>query len=80
MFVDGPVASSKALSEARFPALPFAAEYLRDEFAVFLDDIGREGETRVARKWEQTTGLSFSKIGGMGVFRPDDTEATYDIL
>ena len=78
VLVDGPPANSEVTKNARYPALPFAEDYLQSDFAVFLDDVGQGEE--VAQKWMNEFELTESSAAGMGVFRPPDTQATWDIV
>jgi len=80
VFVDGPPACSEATKNKRYPALPFAEDYLQSDFVVFLDDVGRGGERQVAQKWMNEFDLTKASAAGMGVFRPPDTQATWDIV
>lgn len=79
VLVDGPVAWKDNLERARYPALPFIEPYLEDDFAVFLDDIAREGEQNVARKWDREYDITYDTQAGMAVFRPASTNGAYSI-
>lgn len=53
LLVDAPLASRQGLEESRFPALPYFAEKLANNFAVFLDDCNRPGEQNIAKAWAE---------------------------
>lgn len=56
--VDGPPASSPSLKLARYPAIPVIQPFLSEEFFVYLDDMAREGETEVFRRWCELLNLA----------------------
>jgi predicted O-methyltransferase YrrM len=51
LVVDGPPATDDP--QARFPALPYFWERLREGATVILDDASRAGETEVLTRWQQ---------------------------
>jgi hypothetical protein len=59
LIVDGPPAYRAGTQLARYPALPVLQGRLADRCAVFLDDIARPGERRVAKAWSRLLGLDF---------------------
>ena len=61
--IDGPPAYEAAKKEARYPALPFIYNRLSPKCAVYLDDINRDGEKSVIRKWEVGYPLRFEITG-----------------
>lgn len=61
LIVDGPPAYKRGSHLARFPAVPVLKDYLADCCAIFLDDIDRAGERRVARAWSKMLDIQFIK-------------------
>jgi predicted O-methyltransferase YrrM len=66
LIVDGPIANTAALGQARYPALPHFRPDLIPGATVVLDDILREGEQAVLRRWteEFNVRLSPKRING----------------
>lgn len=79
MLVDGPAAFEEGREMARLPALPFAYEYLADDFSVFLDDVERDGEEEISRCWQKKFGVDCIIVSGMGCFRPQTNRCYFDI-
>jgi len=61
LVIDGPPAYDRRIRHARYPAVPFFAERLREHCTVVLDDIGRLGEQQVADQWERELGVEFER-------------------
>ncbi len=79
--VDGPVSSRNDLT-VRMPAGAFLSTRLSSDFAVFLDDIQRPGEARIARGWADAFGWMRTDLlehGGIALFRPKGCKA-YNIV
>lgn len=57
LFVDGPPGKTQSLS--RYPALPILAPHLSPRAVVFVDDGGREDETRMVERWGEMDSLAF---------------------
>ena len=68
VIVDGPPANGSGIHLARFPAVPVTSEYLGDTFFIFLDDIGRSGESQIFKEWEQLLQVTGSKEPNAGQF------------
>ncbi len=79
VLVDGPVAYKDNRERVRYPAFPFIEPYLDDDFAVFLDDIAREGEQKIAKQWGSEYDITYDTQAGMAVFRPASTNGAYSI-
>jgi len=82
LVIDGPGASAKGDSFARFPAFPYFKSYMKDDFVVIIDDISRNGEKFIAGKWSKDYGLSFESqdVGaGIAILRPRGKE-NFNIL
>jgi len=79
ILVDGPAAFEEGREMARLPALPFVHKYLADDFAVFLDDAGRDGEEEIVQHWQELFDMQFNMVSGMGCFRPQSDRRYYDI-
>lgn len=75
LVVDGPLAEGSASKNARIPALRILEPYMRDEACIFIDDIHRRAERRLARRWSRTCHkrLSLRPIeSGMAILRSDE--------
>ena len=76
LIVDGPPAYTKELRHARYPAVPFFKDFLADNYTIILDDINRQGEQEILRKWEETLGIPFNRRfldGTIAVGRPQQS-------
>jgi predicted O-methyltransferase YrrM len=64
VLVDGPPAGNASMN--RYPAVPVlrAHGFLADEATVFLDDVHRRAERRIARAWSAHYGLKFEMLHG----------------
>ncbi|MFG1919002.1 class I SAM-dependent methyltransferase [Micromonospora sp. NPDC048898] len=72
LIIDGPPASDVARQHSRYPAIPFFASLLADDYAIILDDIDRPGEQEIMKRWEQDLDISFERqilAGGIGIGR-----------
>ena len=58
---DGPLADNPALTLSRYPAIPEIREHLAKDYAVYLDDIDRRGERKIARRWGQLLDVRFNE-------------------
>jgi hypothetical protein len=74
VLVDGPEAWYKEVKFSRYPALPFINSFLKDNCAVFLDDINREGEQKIIELWKSEFGFTYQKFNNSfgGMFRGDN--------
>lgn len=57
--IDGPPAWFDQIKFARYPALGFVSEYLRDNSIVFIDDANRDGEKKMI---ESCKNIPFKKV------------------
>ena len=57
---DGPPAYSADQEMARYPAIPVLHAFLADRFSVYLDDIDRTGERKIAKLWADELQIPFS--------------------
>lgn len=57
LFIDGPPGKMQSLS--RYPALPLLKPHLSPQALVFVDDGGREDETRMVEMWRDVDGFAF---------------------
>lgn len=81
ILVDGPCGA--LCNEARYPALIALQEYLSDDYAVFLDDIHRTDEDKIARRWAEQYDLSLRyhrHVGDMAILRPKTTRKVRTIM
>lgn len=62
VLVDGPMAFEKSKGLARYPALPVANPFLNDQYAIFLDDMHRDGEQAIIKEWSKLNQLEFRKV------------------
>lgn len=82
LIVDGPGAAAKEDSFARYPAFPFFKNNLKENFAIILDDISRNGEKIIAEKWSKDSGLLLEchdVMAGIAILRPRGTDS-FNIL
>ena len=60
LIVDGPPAgASGPAAMARYPAVPVLKSRLAENCSIYLDDVVREGEKRIAALWGEELGISF---------------------
>lgn len=64
VIIDGPPAWEKGKEQARYPALPFIKDKLKDAFSIYLDDANREGEQAILQIWKKEFGIDWSIKGG----------------
>ena len=57
---DGPPAYSRDTRMARYPAMPALQNMLADSYSVYLDDIDRSSERKIARLWSNLLQIPFS--------------------
>jgi hypothetical protein len=57
---DGPPAYSAGSRMARYPALPVLRGMLADRCSVYLDDIDRKAERKIAKRWSAELRIPFS--------------------
>ncbi|GLH98477.1 class I SAM-dependent methyltransferase [Phytohabitans aurantiacus] len=72
LVVDGPPAYRPEWRHRRYPAVPFFAPMLADDYTVVLDDINRSGEEEILARWEGQLGITFERRlldGTIGVGR-----------
>lgn len=72
ILVDAPV-SRKGHLLARAPAGDFIGNHLKEDFAVFLDDVHRKGEQQISQRWLSKSGWSLKvywPVASVAVFRP----------
>jgi predicted O-methyltransferase YrrM len=82
VIVDGPKACTESTSRARYPALPFITDQLKEDFCIFIDDVKRQGERRVAQKWAEKFNLTLkANIGnsGLGLLRPRNDRSHFGV-
>jgi len=61
-FVDGPCAYRKGIEFSRYPSLPFIKNKMNSNFSFFLDDVNRNGESKILKLWEKEFKLKFKVI------------------
>lgn len=59
LFIDGPPAKSTNRSHSRYPAVPYFYPKMDKDFSIILDDISRQGERDIIKKWEEKYNLDF---------------------
>lgn len=72
VLVDGPFAHTKKLSLSRYPAIPFLMkkDKISRNSTIILDDIYRNGEQTIVKKWGKEYGLKFTNLhedGGIAI-------------
>ncbi|GAA4720339.1 class I SAM-dependent methyltransferase [Phytohabitans rumicis] len=73
LVVDGPPAYQAGRGHSRYPAGPFFASMLADDYAIVLDDIDRRGEQDIMECWERELDVTFERRvanGRIGIGRP----------
>jgi len=72
LLVDGPPAYQEAIKYSRFPAVPFFQKQLATGSTILLDDINREGEQEILKRWQGLLSLTFDCSEGnvaIAIFR-----------
>jgi hypothetical protein len=72
LLVDGPPAYLAGREHSRYPAVPFFAPMLADDYAIILDDASRQGEQDIMERWERQLSITFERRlinGGIGIGR-----------
>ncbi len=72
LLVDGPPAHRKEIEMAREPALPYFEKKLTNTASIYLDDINRSGERKIASKWQKqfNYALTYYRVkGGFAVLK-----------
>ena len=62
VLVDGPMAWDRTRQLSRYPAVPFIMPKLSQSYAVYLDDLHRNGEQKILKWWETELGASCVKV------------------
>ncbi len=57
---DGPPAYSRDTRMARYPAIPALQSMLANRYSVYLDDIDRSSERKIAKRWSNLLQIPFS--------------------
>jgi hypothetical protein len=57
---DGPPAYSRDTRMARYPAMPALQSMLANRYSVYLDDIDRSSERKIAKRWSNLLQIPFS--------------------
>ena len=57
---DGPPAYSRDTRMARYPAMPALQSALANRYSVYLDDIDRSSERKIAKRWSNLLQIPFS--------------------
>jgi hypothetical protein len=63
LLVDGPPGYGEGMALSRYPALPMLAGRLAAGALVVLDDVQREGEGEILKRWERDEGFRFDRRG-----------------
>lgn len=59
LIIDGPPAYLEGQEHSRYPAVPYFAPLLADDYTIILDDIDRCGEQDIVQRWEREFGTVF---------------------
>ncbi|MDN5214505.1 class I SAM-dependent methyltransferase [Fulvivirgaceae bacterium BMA12] len=59
IIVDGPPSYSKEIMFSRYPAIPYLKDKLNTNIAIYLDDVEREGEREILKKWSEILKINF---------------------
>lgn len=68
IIIDGPPAWEQSKQKARYPAFPFVFPKLCSRAIVYLDDVDREGEKLIIKKWEEDYQIKFSFVRTLGYY------------
>jgi hypothetical protein len=63
LIIDGPPAWEESRKAARYPAVPFMIDRMKDNFSIYLDDANRPGEQSVIDQWQTKYALKFTLTG-----------------
>lgn len=64
LLVDGPPAYLPEIQYSRFPAVPFFQEQLTTGATILLDDINRDGEQEILKRWQTLLNVIFDTSEG----------------
>ena len=64
LLVDGPPAYRPEIQYSRFPAVPFFKNQLATGSTILLDDINREGEQAILKRWQDLLNATFDTSEG----------------
>lgn len=63
LIIDGPPAWEESRRTARYPAVPFMIERMKENFSIYLDDANRPGEQSIIDLWQKDFSLKFTLTG-----------------
>lgn len=77
VLIDGPLAYTESLMLSRYPAVPYLMNknIISENSTIILDDINRDGEQAIVKKWEQEYGFEFVSSyanGGIAISQTGD--------
>jgi hypothetical protein len=67
VIVDGPKAYEEGKELIRYPALHFVQNKLNDAHVILLDDVNRNGEKYIIKKWKTEYNLNFEIDNNLGI-------------
>ncbi len=59
VIIDGPPAYEQSKKLARFPAFPFTKDFIEKRYSIYLDDVNRNGEQEIIRRWSASNNIRF---------------------
>jgi predicted O-methyltransferase YrrM len=60
LLVDGPPAYAEHIKYSRYPAVPYFLPLLADNFTIVIDDVNRNGEQEIVKRWQKILNLDFT--------------------
>jgi predicted O-methyltransferase YrrM len=63
VIIDGPPAWEASKARARYPAVPYLIDKLKEKFSIYLDDVNRNGEQDTVERWMKQYGMQFRVTG-----------------
>jgi predicted O-methyltransferase YrrM len=63
VIIDGPPAWEASKTRARYPAVPYIIDKLKEKFSIYLDDVNRKGEQDTVERWIKQYGMQFRVTG-----------------
>ena len=77
--MDGPPAYAKNTRYARYPAIPYLSQFFNDNYVIILDDIERQAEVQILKKWEEHLDIFFERLVINGEIAIGRSKRSYQI-
>jgi predicted O-methyltransferase YrrM len=70
LLVDGPTAYTEETQYSRYPAVPYFLPFFSQNCTIVIDDVNRQGEQEIVKRWEKLLNLDFeTKDGNIAMAR-----------